>query len=193
MLAKRRFWIVAAMAALAVAAPAAAKEKEEPRNHVAVSASGVGVAPSAPAWVRERIKQIHEGRIERGGDDAQSAVDGPQSRKRIAWYGCRDVWAYRGYNHALGYNLFRYYQQVSWCSNGYSIYSWSRFRWAEVNGPGWSFDGHVDSYLGGSTTQKTAFTQGQFRACMFGWCDYKTPWVLIDVYVSGGWSANVGG
>ena len=57
---------------------------------------------------------------------------GPQARKRAAWFGCRDVYAYRGYNHFAGYNLFRYYQQVSWCSNGYSIYSWSRFRWRGV-------------------------------------------------------------
>lgn len=190
MLAKGKFWLVALVAALAVAGPAAAKEKEKPRDAVAVSGSGVGVAPNAPEWVRERIREIHAGRIEDGEPVAPRSLQG---RKRIAWYGCRDVWAYRGYNHVLGYNLFRYYQQVSWCSNGYSIYSWSRFRWAEVNGPGWSFDGHVDSYLGGSTTHKTAFTQGQFHACFFGFCDYKAPWVLIDVYVNGGWSANTGG
>jgi hypothetical protein len=62
-----------------------------------------------------------------------------------------------------------------------------------VNGPGWGFDGHVDSYLGGTTTRKTAFTQGAFHGCYFGVCDYKAPWVIIDVYVDGGWSANTGG
>ena len=79
---------------------------------------------------------------------------------RATWIGCRDVWAYRGYDHFIGYNLFRYYQQVSWCSNGFSIYSWSRFRWPELNAPGWGFGGHVDSYLGGSPTAKRAWTQG---------------------------------
>lgn len=193
MLTKSGFCLAVLAAALAVAAPAGAKDKDKPRDPVAVSASGAGIAPSAPEWVRQRIAEIHAGKVEQGGSDGPSAVRGPQARKRAAWYGCRDVWAYRGYDHVLGYNLFRYYQQVSWCSNGYTIYSWSRFRWAEVNGPGWSFDGHVDSQLGGSSTHKAAFTQGQFHACVFGWCDYKTPWVLLDVYVNGGWSANTGG
>ena len=192
MLARSTFWIVALVAALAVAGPAQGKEKEKPRDPVAVSEAGVGVAPNAPDWVRDHIRQIHAGRVESGGWDADTR-EGPQARARALWYGCRDVWAYRGYNHFLGYNLFRYYQQVSWCSNGYSIYSWSRFRWAEINFPGWSFDGHVDSSLGGSQNRKTAFTQGQFHACYVGWCDYKTPWVLIDVYVDGGWSAHTGG
>jgi hypothetical protein len=93
----------------------------------------------------------------------------------------------------FGYNLFRYYEQVSWCSNGYSIYSWSRFRWGEVNGPGWSFDGHLDSYLGGSPTAKRAWTQGAFHACYAGWCDYKAPWVNIEVNVDGGWTWGTGG
>jgi hypothetical protein len=192
-LAKSRFWCLVAVVALAAAGPAAAKDKERPKDAVAVSASGVGIAPNAPDWVRQRVAQIHAGRIEQGGEDVGSARGGPQRAGRTAWIGCRDVWAYRGYNHVLGYNLFRYYQQVSWCSNGYSIYSWSRFRWAELNGPGWAFDGHIDSYLGGSTTHKRAWTQGQFHACVFGWCDYKAPWVNIEVYVSGGWSANTGG
>ena len=191
MVARSRFWLLALIVGLAVAAPAQGKDKEKPQP-VAVTQVGIGIAPNAPDWVRERVKQIHAGKIENGDAEAGASL-GPQARQRALWYGCRDVWAYRGYNHFLGYNLFRYYQQVSWCSNGFSIYTWSRFRWAEVNGPGWAFDGHVDSYLGGSTTRKTAFTQGMFHACYFGVCDYKTPWVIIDVGVDGGWSANSGG
>jgi hypothetical protein len=193
MLAKSRFWVVAlgitVGMALFAAGPAAAKEKEKPQGAVATSGSGVGIAPGAPDWVREQVRQVHAAKDDTVLDAEKAATRGLQAR----WFGCRDVWAYRGYDHTFGYNLFRYYQQVSWCSNGYSIYSWSRFRWAEVNGPGWSFDGHVDSALYGSTTHKTAFTQGQFHACVFGFCDYKTPWVLIDVNVNGGWSANTGG
>jgi hypothetical protein len=177
---------------LVVAAPAAAKEKDPGKKPMAVAASGEGIAPRAPQWVRERIAKIHAGEIENGGSDAGGSI-APQARTRAAWYGCRDVWAYRGYDHYFGYNLFRYYQQVSWCSNGFSIYSWSRFRWAELNGPGWSFDGHIDSYLGGSSTRKRAFTQGAFHACYYGWCDYKVPWVNLEVDVDGGWSWNTGG
>lgn len=192
MLSRSKFWLLAIAVALAVAGPAGAKEKERPKDPVAVSGAGVGVAPNAPDWVRERIAAIHGGAIEQGGMDGPSALAGPNARRPASWFGCKDVYAWRGYNN-FGTNLFRYYQQVSWCSNGFSIYSWSRFRWAEVNFPGWAFDGHVDSYLGGAATHKTAFTQGQFHACYFGWCDYKVPWVVIDVYVTGNWSANSGG
>ena len=189
--------LVALVVGLAVSGTAGAKDKEKPRERpsdpIAVSGSGVGVAPGAPVWVRERIAEIHAGKVENGGSEEPAAVRGPQASRRASWFGCRDVYAYRGYNHAFGYNLFRYYQQVSWCSNGYSIYSWSRFRWAELNFPGWAFDGLIDSSLGGSSTHKYAFTQGQFHSCYFGWCDYKAPWVMIDVYLSGGWSANTGG
>jgi len=193
MLAKCGWWLLALCVALAVAAPAGARDKEKPNDAVAVSGSGVGVAPGAPTWVREKIQKIHAGKIENGGSDEPGTLLGPQARKRATWFGCRDVYAFRGYNHFAGYNLFRYYQQVSWCSNGYSIYSWSRYRWAELNFPGWAFDGHVDSYLGGSSTHKRAFTQGSFHTCYFGWCDYKVPWVAIEVYASGYWSANTGG
>jgi hypothetical protein len=192
-LAKRGCWLPALVAALVVAGPAEANDGERPGGAMPVAETGVGVAPSAPDWVRQEVTAIHQAAAANGSGD-KGAVGGPRAREqRALWYGCRDVWAYRGYNHFLGWNLFRYYQQVSWCSNGYTIYSWSRFRWAEINGPGWAFDGHVDSQLGGSTTHKTAFTQGQFHACYVGFCDYKVPWVLIDVNVHGGWSADTGG
>jgi hypothetical protein len=188
---KWREFVVVLSLVLVMAAPAAAKDKE-PKKIVPVANSGEGVAPGAPAWVREKIKNIHAGAIE-NGDSEPSALRSPQALRRVSWSGCRDVWAYRGYDHFFGWNLFRYYQQVSWCSNGYTIYSWSRFRWPELNGPGWGFDGHVDSYLGGSSTAKQAWTQGAFHACFASWCDYKVPWVNIEVSVSGGWSANTGG
>ena len=186
--------LVASVAMFSFAAPASAGgTKDKEKDPVPVSASGAGIAPRAPEWVRDKIGKIHAGTIEDGTSADGPAFVGPQARRQLAWFGCRDVWAYRGYDHFLGYNLFRYYQQVSWCSNGYTIYSWSRFRWAELNGPGWAFDGHIGSYLGGSTTAKRAWTQGSFHACYFGWCDYKVPWVNIEVDVDGGWSANTGG
>lgn len=191
--------LVVLCVALIVAVPAAAKdslEKDKPAKEkelVPVAAAGAGIAPGAPEWVRQKVAEIHAGKTVDGEGAGPAAVRAPQRVYRVAWSGCRDVWAYRGYNHVLGYNLFRYYQQVSWCSNGLSIYSWSRFRWPELNGPGWGFDGHIDSYLGGTTTRKRAWTQGQFRACYFGWCDYKVPWVNIEVDVTGGYSYSTGG
>ncbi len=176
---------------LAVASPATAKDKG-PKPIVPVASSGEGIAPRAPDWVREQIESIHAGAIE-NGEPASGERSLQRARRAAAWIGCRDVWAYRGYDHFIGYNLFRYYQQVSWCSNGFSIYSWSRFRWPELNAPGWGFGGHLDSYLGGSSTAKRAWTQGQFQACVAGWCNYRVPWVNIEVDVNGGWSANTGG
>ena len=122
-----RFTLCATALALVLVLPAAAAAGGERRDKkekeiVAVSDSGVGVAPRAPEWVREQVAAIHAGKVERGGEHVGPGV-GPQTRNRISWYGCKDVWAYRGYDHWLGYNLFRYYQQVSWCSNGYTIYS----------------------------------------------------------------------
>ncbi|HSO01970.1 MAG TPA: hypothetical protein VLS46_05545, partial [Gaiellaceae bacterium] len=105
MLAKSGCWLLALCVALAVPGPAGAKEKEKPSEIVAVSGSGVGVAPRAPAWVRERVEEIHAGKVENGGADGPGALRGPEARKRISWIGCRDVWAYRGYDHIFGYNL----------------------------------------------------------------------------------------
>lgn len=189
---RTRRWLAAALLALVVVAPAEAKEKPPKADSVAVSRAGEGVAPGAPAWVRDGVARIHSGAIEQGGEDG-GGTRGLQSVRKAMSVGCRDVWAYRGYDHVLGYNLFRYYQQVSWCSNGLWIYSWSRFRWPELNFPGWAFDGHIGSHLAGTSTWKRAWTQGAFRNCIAGWCDYKVPWVNIEVNVNGGWSANTGG
>lgn len=175
--------------ALAVASPATAKDKGA-MPIVPVADSGEGIAPSAPDWVREQIASVHA-----GADESGEPASGERSLEGVSanWIGCRDVWAYRGYDHFIGYNLFRYYQQVSWCSNGFSIYSWSRFRWPELNAAGWGFGGHLDSYLGGSPTAKRAWTQGSFHFCAGGWCNYRVPWVNIEVDVYGDWSANSGG
>lgn len=191
MLAKCGWWLLALCVALAVAGPAGAKDKEKPKDAVAVSGSGVGVAPDAPEWVREKIKKIHAGKIENGGSDEPGTLPGPQARNRATWFGCRDVYAYRGYNHFAGYNLFRYYQQVSWCSNGFGIYSWSRERWPEISGVGWRFDGHIGSSLGGSSTQKNAWTQGSFTGCI-GFCQTRVPWISITVRVDGSYGWNTG-
>lgn len=179
-------WAAAAMtAALLVAAPAAAKERP-PQNDasVAVQGAGDGIAATAPDAVRERITKL----LASAGD--ARAVQGV---KRRSWIGCRTVYAWRGYNNPLGMSLFRYFQQVSWCSNGLGIYSWSRERWPEISGPGWRFDGHIGSSLGGSSTQKNAWTQGSFTGCMFNICLSKVPWVSITVRVNGSYSWNTGG
>ncbi len=182
--------VVALVATGALAAPATAQERR-PVQASPVSDAGEGIAPGAPAAVRERVRAVLEGR---GPAAPQEEVRSLQGRSLAAnWYGCRTVWAYRGYDNWLGYNLFRYYQQVSWCSNGYSIYSWSRDRWPEVNMGGWRFHGHIGSSLGGPTYRKDAWTQGEFSFCAGGCWSYKYPWVSISVYLDGGWDADSGG
>lgn len=181
----RSLTLTATIMALVAASPAPAKERP-PQDipTVAVQGSGEGIAPSAPAAVAERVRNVLAG------------ADGVRATQRVgrtSWIGCRAVYAWRGYNNPFGMSLFRYYQQVSWCSNGFSIYSWSRDRWPELSGPGWRFDGHIGSSLGGSPTQKNAWTQGSFSWCGFGYCDNNVPWVSLTVRVDGSYGWSVGG
>ena len=177
-------WSVAAAgaAALLVAAPSAAQDPPTFAAATATQGVGVGIPSNAPAAVKERLAGVLSG----------ADVRSPAGAARRSWIGCRSVYAWRGYNNPLGMSLFRYYQQVSWCSNGFSIYSWSRERWPEISGPGWRFDGHIGSSLGGSPTQKHAWTQGSFTGCMFGYCQTKVPWISITVRVDGSYSWNTG-
>lgn len=180
----RSLTLAATIIALVVAVPAPAKERPPLLNaSVAVQGSSEGIAPSAPEAVKERVAKLLAG-VE---------VRATERVRRASWIGCRAVYAWRGYNNPFGGNLFKYFQQVSWCSNGYGIYSWSRDRWAELNGPGWRFDGHVGSSLGGSSIQKHAWTQGSFAWCGFGFCESKVPWVSLTVRVDGSYGWNVGG
>jgi hypothetical protein len=151
---------------------------------VATQGVGEGIAPSAPEAVKERIRNVLA-----GAEHARAT----QRLRRTSWIGCRAVYAWRGYNNPFGMSLFRYYQQVSWCSNGFGIYSWSRDRWPEINGPGWRFDGHIGSSLGGSSTEKNAWTQGSFTGCMYGYCQTKVPWISITVRVDGSYGWSTGG
>jgi hypothetical protein len=177
-------WIAAAAAVSLLAGPAAqAQEQPRPVPTVAAQGGGTGIPAGAPAAVKERIVAFPAAAGERRT---------PQRAGRRSWIGCRTVYAWRGYNNPLGMSLFRYYQQVSWCSNGFGIYSWSRERWPEISGPGWRFDGHIGSSLGGPSTEKHAWTQGSFTGCMFGYCQTKVPWISITVRVDGGYSWNTG-
>ena len=179
-------WCVAAgaaSAAMLLAGPAAAQEPPKPVALAPTQGAGVGIPSGAPAAVKERIAQALSGTAE---------VRVPQRATRRSWIGCRSVYAWRGYNNPFGVSLFRYYQQVSWCSNGFGIYSWSRERWPEISGLGWRFDGHIGSSLGGSSTQKHAWTQGSFTGCLFGYCQTKVPWISITVRVDGSYSWNTG-
>jgi hypothetical protein len=178
----RSLTIATAMLALVVATPASAQEPPPLQSTTAVQGSGEGIAPSAPEAVRQRIRAVLTG---------AEGMRTTQSARRTSWIGCRTIYAYRGYSNPIGMSLFRYYQQVSWCSNGFGIYSWSRERWPEISGVGWRFDGHIGSSLGGSSTQKNAWTQGSFTGCI-GFCQTRVPWISLSVRVDGGWSWNTG-
>jgi hypothetical protein len=180
----RSLTFAATLLALVVAAPASAKERPPLLDPpVAVQGSGEGIAPTAPEAVKERVRNVLA-----GVEDTRAT----QSVKRTSWIGCRSVYAWRGYSNPIGMSLFRYYQQVSWCSNGFGIYSWSRERWPEISGVGWHFDGHIGSSLGGSSTQKNAWTQGSFAGCLLGFCQTRVPWISITVRVDGSYGWNTG-
>ena len=171
-----------------VAAPASAAERPE-RDAIPVVASGEGIAPGAPEWVRQHVAEVLAGR---GGGQTTARSRKLAGVQRTSWIGCKTVWAYRGYNHWLGYTLFRYYQQVSWCSNGYGISSYARHRWPETHA-GWRFNGHIGSSITGGSSSRSAWTQGSFSFCVGSCYDHKYPWVLIDVNSQGGWNAYAGG
>lgn len=179
----RSLTIAATMLALVVVTPALAQDRPPlPAPPAAVQGSGEGIAPSAPEAVKQRVRSILAG---------VEVTRATQSVRRSSWIGCRTVYAYRGYNNPIGMTLFRYYQQVSWCSNGFGIYSWSRERWPEISGVGWRFDGHIGSSLGGSSTQKNAWTQGSFTGCI-GFCQTRVPWISLTVRVDGSYGWNTG-
>lgn len=173
--------VVAALVLAAFAAPAGAKDPPA-KEPVPVSASGEGIAASAPEWVRRHVAEVT-------GTPAPRAT---ARLRRVAWIGCRTVWAYRGYNNWLGMTLFRYYQQVSWCSNGFSIYSFGRDRWPETH-LGWRFDGHIGSSITGGSYSRSAWTQGSFAYCLAICYDHKYPWVTISVNADGDWNYGTGG
>lgn len=180
--------LVSLVAAVFLVEPASAAPPVESKGVVAISGAGVGIAPSAPAYVREHVNRVKAGIT----DEADVPTRALQRSKRAAWIGCRTVWAYRGASHTLGYVLFRYYEQVSWCSNGFGIYSYGRDRWPEVNA-GWRFDGHIGSSITGNHLARSAWTQGSFAFCLASTCVYRYPWVTIRVSVDGTWTANYGG
>lgn len=173
--------VVATFVLAVSAAPAGAKDPPAKEPVPAVDA-GEGIAPAAPEWVRRHVAEV----------TAKPAPRTTARVRRIAWTGCRTVWAYRGYNNWLGVMLFRYYEQVSWCSNGYWIYSFGRDRWPETN-VGWQFNGHIGSSITGGTYSRSAWTQGSFAFCLGTCYDRKYPWVTITVNLNGGWDYNTGG
>ena len=110
---------------------------------------------------------------------------------------CRVVWARRNWDSILGFNLWRYYEQVNWCYSGGVITSLHRYRWPEVNAIPWSFDGNVatncnqNEDCSGRTgiSSTTVWTEGQFHACFLplgGLCKYLYPVVSITVNGYGG-------
>jgi hypothetical protein len=170
--------------------------------------SGAGIAPGAPAWVRQHVADVKAGVLGRLGQADVPAADYGHGRslagaKRMAAWGCWGAWGRRNYdNWPWGYNYFRYYEQVTWCGNGWSqLTSFWRDRWPEVNFPGWSFQGHVGSNCdlehcngrGSGQYSTDAWTMGQFALCA-AWCfDHKYPWVDIYVTADGDWSESDGG
>lgn len=99
-------------------------------------------------------------------------------------------------------NLFRYYQQTSWCWQYYDLYnaeltSVTGGAWAESYSILWAFDGHLsygELWSGGvGSGSATVFSQGKFTLTVSGQLvETKLPWVRHDVNAGGGYSSSVG-
>jgi hypothetical protein len=204
----KRTIIAGALAAAAIGATVPTSTAAPPPstgNGIGSSDSGAGIAPGAPAWVKQHVADVRAGLIGRIGQPDVPAPDFAPGRRpaHAAAWGCWGAWGRRNYdNWPFGYNYFRYYEQVSWCGNGWSqLTSFWRDRWPEVNFPGWSFQGNIASNCelehcngrGSGAYSTDAWTMGQFALCG-GWCvDYKYPWVDIWVTADGDWSESDGG
>jgi hypothetical protein len=102
------------------------------------------------------------------------------------------------------FDLFAYFQRVSWCYTGDPsvpgegrIASISRSRWAEVYYLTWDFVGHIDSWSSGGvgTWKAVRGTQGKFRYCppKVGCIQTRTPWVETSVFGNGRYGFTTGG
>ena len=166
---------------------------------------GAGVAPGAPAAVAEHVAAVKAGQLGRAGQgDLGPAPDfrSTQGVRRAAGAGCWAVWARRNFDNWLfGYNYWRYYEQISWCGNGFYLTSFWRDRWPEVNWIGWEWKGHIGSNCiyehcngrGSGTYSTYAYTQGSFAVCA-AWCSgWHYPIVSISVNADGGYGYSTSG
>jgi hypothetical protein len=134
-----------------------------------------------------------------GYDDQEGYDEGLTYYDATTDTSCKAVRAARVWKSWYFWVVWKYWERVNWCYSGGRITQLARYRWPEIDGPLWSFDGNVASncseycseFAGGGWAQ--LWTEGQFHACWTGYCNYKTPSVTITVNGYGGWGYNTSG
>ncbi|HXV58355.1 MAG TPA: hypothetical protein VD704_10850 [Gaiellaceae bacterium] len=185
---------------------AAGSASESPPLLAGAAESGEGLAASeelcSAAAEEARLELTEEqviacGSFARVTDDVEEEQTAASCRSRKVRRLVEGPWPFY-------FDLFAYFQRVSWCYTGDPsvpgegrITSISRSRWAEVYYLGWDFVGHVDSWSsGGAGTWKAVRgTQGKFRYCppKIGCIQTRTPWVEIAVFGNGRFGFTTGG
>lgn len=89
------------------------------------------------------------------------------------------VWRYA--KNLIGSTLWKYFQKIYWCRNGYRVYYPSvQRRWGEVYWPGWSYKGVISrwSYGGSGYTYWQVGSQAHFCLIQYFSCvQNRYPWV----------------
>lgn len=190
---------------------------------VASSGIAMGIAPGAPASVRQHVAEVRMGVLGRinsardtlasdfnpsatanaGVTDVSSnALRRPASSHRAKGAGCWNAYAWRELKNFIGFQLFITYQQLSWCGNGYVLTGFYRDRFPGNTDFGWRYLSHYSTNCtfehcqgrGSGTWSTNAFTQEVFANCGVGYCiSYKYPWINMWVNASGGVGADTGG
>lgn len=99
----------------------------------------------------------------------------------------------------LGYDLWRYFHRVDWCTeNGTTISggtSWNAR--GEVNAPFWQYSGVISSTTQGGAgyTFYRAFSQGEFKLCLpdIACAQFQYPWIDITGYPNATYIYSGGG
>ena len=96
-----------------------------------------------------------------------------------------------------GYVVFRYFQDMGWCSNGSTITSitWKN-RHAETDFLGWNFsqvptDWPTSGGVGSSSWR--LYTQGTFSFCLPACIQWRYPWLDMTAHANGTGTGSVGG
>lgn len=123
-------------------------------------------------------------------------------------YRCRPKHYHRGYEFRalagqyIGLWLWRYHQQVAYCTNGSVVTYFYRVRWFDIGSvtpyvdwKAWQFVNHVDSNCGGEhcakkpyrAWERMAYTKGEFKVCLaFGnVCNTAFAQIWISVFGDG--------
>lgn len=172
--------VVAAAFFVALAAPPAHADSSKAVDRAAEVAQVVGdIDAVAPVSAAEYAV-------------AREAVGAPLSQQDQASVLALSCWTWTVSVRAtniFGSTLWRYFQRIYWCRDGYRVwYPSVQRRWGEVYWPGWEYKGVIDrwSYGGHGYTYWTVGSQSHFCLIAYFSCvQNRYPWLEQTVRGSG--------